>query len=282
MRCTPAFVCRVQVASPWAQLGSSQCPAVYTGVRLWGPVRSVSSIPHRLLWSVSSIPHRPLWHAWSPLAHAFCLSFPYPTRTGMPKARPHRWFGALIMGVLMRSNVPRRVHGTSYSKSRLPATQPCRRFSISPFAPSNTCLISKRPPSFCYICIFLLIPLPLLLLLLLQSVPLFFLIQGVVLCDGEVQTIQLLQHRTKDEMCSGMKSLFLSTESRGRQVWWAPSHIQCIICIQITEISARLFSIIDCRQSTNMNVCSRALAFTPGNRISREERKKTTSKSISR
>lgn len=98
---------RLHVVSPSAQLGSSQLPAVYTGVWLLGPA-----------WSLSSNPHRLPWHASPPPAHAFCLSFLYPTRTGMPKAGPDRWFEVLIMGVSMGSNLPRRVHDTFHSKDR--------------------------------------------------------------------------------------------------------------------------------------------------------------------
>lgn len=98
---------RLHVVSPSAQLGSSKLPAVYTGVWLLGPA-----------WSLSSNPHRLPWHASPPPAHAFCLSFLYPTRTGMPKAGPDRWFEVLVMGVSVESNLRRRAHGTLHRKDR--------------------------------------------------------------------------------------------------------------------------------------------------------------------
>lgn len=151
--CAPLSLCafasnsRMHVVSPSAQLGSSQLPAVYTGVWLFGPA-----------WSASSSPYRRLWHASPPPAHAFCLSFLYPTRTGMPKAGPDRWLGVLVMGVSMGRNLPRRLH-TFHSRDRQKGLHCLKTFSChQPCLPSSAslplsfyaCPISKQlPPSFC-------------------------------------------------------------------------------------------------------------------------------------
>lgn len=164
---------------------------------------SASCSLHRCLalgaaWSVSSSPCRPLWHASPPPAHAFCLSFFCPTRTGMPKAGPDRRFGILIMGVPMGS----KLRGSFYSRDRqkglivfkrLLVTQPYLPFSISPLAPFHS---SSFPDNFLlhfvafglFFSFLLLLP-----LLLKRSVPVFV-IQLTFLYDWEVQTIQLEMH----------------------------------------------------------------------------------------
>lgn len=115
----------------WAPL---RLPAVYTGVWLLRPV-----------WSVSSQPRRPLWHAWPPPVHAFCLS-------SLPKTGPDRWFGILIIGVPMESNLLKEfmalyIVGTGRRVcmvlKTLLVTQPHLPFSVSPLAPFYAFLISK-------------------------------------------------------------------------------------------------------------------------------------------
>lgn len=128
--------------------------------------------------SVSFSPRRPLWHASPPPAHAFCLSFFCPTRTKMPKPGPDRWFGILIMGMPVGSNL----HGTFHSRYRQKGLHCFKKASchptLSPLLHLSPCPCSCFPhfqttSSFILLhfgFFFLLLPL---LLLLFKSVPLF-------------------------------------------------------------------------------------------------------------